>query len=296
VSRQPRKRDPVTRSLRGYTGLIFVFLYTPIVLVVLFSFNAGNHAADLQGLSLRWYVETWQDRFVLEAFRNSVVIGLVSATLATISGTMAALALQRVRGRLRKVYDALINIAIIIPGIVIGLSTLVFFVQFFDWLNPWLVYLFGGLAPQFNLGLPTIIAAHSLFTMSIVLIIVRARITGMDRSLIEASGDLYATPWRTFRQVTFPQLLPAILAGFLLAFTFSFDDFIVAFFVAGPNTTLPIYVFSSIRRGITPKINTIATVTLLVTLGSLFLTHLLLRRSRANDQAQAEGHRPAEAG
>jgi spermidine/putrescine transport system permease protein len=138
----------------------------------------------------------------------------------------------------------------------------------------------GAGAPRLNLGLPTIIAAHSLFTMSIVIVIVRARIAGMDRSLVEASGDLYATPWRTFWQVTMPQLRPAILAGFLLAFTFSFDDFIVAFFVAGPNTTLPIYVFSSIRRGVTPKINAIATVTLLASLGFLAVVQLLLRRSR----------------
>lgn len=277
------RRDPVTAFLGGYTVLIFVLLYTPIALVVLFSFNAGDYAADLSGFSLRWYAATWRDKFVLEALRNSLVIGVVSATLATVFGTMAALALQRVRGWPRRVFDALVNIAIIIPGIVIGLATLIFFVQFFGWLNPWMAYLFGPGAPKLELGLPTVIAAHSLFTMSIVLVIVRARIAGMDRALVEASGDLYATPWRTFWQVTMPQLLPAILAGFLLAFTFSFDDFIVAFFVAGPNTTLPIYVFSSIRRGVTPKINAIATVTLLLSLSFLFLTQILLRRSQAKN-------------
>lgn len=275
-----RRRDGVTRLLRAHTGLVYLFLYAPIALVVLFSFNSGNYAADLDGLSLRWYSATWQDRFVLEALRNSIIIGLSSATLATVFGVMAALALQRVRGKVRRVYDALINVAIIIPGIVIGLATLVFFVALFDWVNPWLAYLMGSGAPRLNLGLPTIIAAHSLFTMSIVIVIVRARIAGMDRSLVEASGDLYATPWRTFWQVTMPQLRPAILAGFLLAFTFSFDDFIVAFFVAGPNTTLPIYVFSSIRRGVTPKINAIATVTLFASLGFLAVVQLLLRRSR----------------
>jgi spermidine/putrescine transport system permease protein len=280
VTGSTRRRDGVTRLLRAHTGLVYLFLYTPIALVVLFSFNSGNYAADLEGLSLRWYSATWQDRFVLEALRNSIIIGLSSATVATVFGVMAALALQRVRGKVRRIYDALINVAIIIPGIVIGLATLVFFVALFDWVNPWLAYLMGSGAPRLNLGLPTIIAAHSLFTMSIVIVILRARIAGMDRSLVEASGDLYATPWRTFWQVTMPQLRPAILAGFLLAFTFSFDDFIVAFFVAGPNTTLPIYVFSSIRRGVTPKINAIATVTLLASLGFLAVVQLLLRRSR----------------
>jgi spermidine/putrescine transport system permease protein len=272
--------DPISSLFRGYTTLIYLFLYTPIALVVVFSFNAGNYAADLTGFSLRWYGETWRDPFVLEALQNSLLIGSVSATLATVLGTLAALALQNVRGWLKTVYDALIYIAIIIPGIVIGIATLIFFVQFFNWLNPWLGYFLGPDAPKLNLGLPTVIAAHTLFTMSIVLVLVRARIAGMDRALIEASGDLYATPWGTFWQVTLPQLFPAILAGFLLAFTFSFDDFIVAFFVAGPNTTLPIYVFSSIRRGVTPKINAIATVTLLVSLTFLFVTQMLLRRSQ----------------
>jgi len=276
--------DPISPVLRGYTALIYLFLYAPIALVVVFSFNSGTYAADLQGFSLRWYGETWRDPFVLEALQNSLVIGLASATLSTVFGTLAALALQDVRGWWRTAYDALIYIALIIPGIVIGIATLIFFVQFFGWLNPWLAYFFGSAAPRLNLGKPTIIAAHTLFTMSIVIVIVRARIAGMDRSLIEASSDLYATPFGTFWQVTLPQLSPAILAGFLLAFTFSFDDFIVAFFVAGPNTTLPIYVFSSIRRGVTPKINAIATLTLLVSLSFLFVTQRLLGRSQNSER------------
>jgi len=268
-------RDWPDVALQTYTGFVYFVLYAPIALVVLFSFNSGNYAADLQGFSLRWYGETWRDTFVLEALRNSIFIAFTSATLSTIFGTLAALALQNVKGWLRVVYDALIYIAIIVPGIVIGIATLIFFVQFFGWINPILQTILGSSAPELNLGLPTIVAAHTLFTMSIVLVIVRARIAGMDRSLIEASSDLYATPLATFLQVTLPQLLPAILSGFLLAFTFSFDDFIVAFFVAGPNTTLPIYVFSSIRRGVTPKINTIASATLLVTLTALFITQRL---------------------
>ena len=268
-------RDWFNFALRSYTTLVYFILYAPIALVVLFSFNSGNYAADLQGFSLLWYGATWKDPFVLEAFRNSIFIAFTSATLSTIFGTLSALALQNVRGWLRTMYDAVIYIAIIVPGIVIGIATLIFFVQFFGWINPLLETMLGPSAPKLNLGLTTIIAAHTLFTMSIVLVIVRARVSGMDRSLIEASSDLYATPLATFIQVTLPQLLPAILSGFLLAFTFSFDDFIVAFFVAGPNTTLPIYVFSSIRRGVTPKINTIATVTLMMTLTALFVTQRL---------------------
>lgn len=269
--------------LQTYTTFIYLFLYIPIALVVLLSFNAGDYAAELRGFSVKWYGATWHDPFVLEAFRNSFLVAGVSATLATILGTTAALALQRVRGPLRQVYDGLTYIAIIVPGIVIGISTLIFFVMFFGWLNPWLRFFWQwspNPAPHFNLGLYTIIAAHTLFTMNIVLVIVRARITGMDHSLVDASNDLYATPWGTFMQVTLPQLFPAILAGFLLAFTFSFDDFIIAFFVAGPNTTLPIYVFSSIRRGVTPKINTIATVILMMSFTFLILSQFLLRNTR----------------
>lgn len=271
--------DKATIFLQYYAGLIYIFLYFPIALVVLFSFNSGNYSAEIQGFSLRWYGETWRDPFVLEALGNSIFIAVTSATLSTVIGTLAALALQNVHGWLRNLYDGLIYIAIIIPGIVIGIATLIFFVQFFGWLNPMLQAQFGPSGPRLNLGLPTIIAAHTLFTMSIVIVIVRARIAGMDRSLIEASNDLYATPMNTFWQVTLPQLFPAIIAGFLLALTFSFDDFIVAFFVAGPNTTLPIYVFSSIRRGVTPKINAIATVTLIVSLAFLFTVQYLLTRS-----------------
>jgi spermidine/putrescine transport system permease protein len=142
----------------------------------------------------------------------------------------------------------------------------------------------GGV-PQLSLGYGSVIAAHTLFTMALVIVIVRARIQGMDRTLIEASADLYATPWGTFRQVTLPQIAPAILAGFLLSFTFSFDDFIIAFFVAGSKTTLPIYVFSSIRRGITPETNVIATVVMSVSLTLLIITQFLLRARTAKASA-----------
>ena len=156
-------------------------------------------------------------------------------------------------------------------------------VSAFNVLNPiiadvWL----GDKAPKLELGFISVIAAHTLFTMSLVIVVVRARIAGMDRALIEASTDLYASPWATFRQVTLPQLAPAILAGFLLSFTFSFDDFIISFFVAGPNTTLPIYVFSSIRRGITPEVNAIGAMVMGASLVLLIIAQLLLQRRRRN--------------
>ncbi len=280
AAKTARSRDRADRALGIYAVSVFAFLYVPILTVVVLSFNAGMHATDLRGFSTKWYAEAWTDPFVTEALRNSLFIASITAVLATVFGTMAALALQRVRGWLRVVFDGLIYAAILVPGIVIGIATLIFVVLAFDWLNDWIAYLWpgSGAAPQLALGRLTVIAAHTLFTMALVIVLVRARAAGMDRSLIEASGDLGATPWGTFRQVTFPQLFPAILAGFLLAFTFSFDDFIIALFVAGPDNTLPLYVFSSIRRGVTPAINAIASVMLAVTLTFLFVAQTILRR------------------
>lgn len=266
--------------MRLYALVVYLFLYVPIGIIVLFSFNAGKAASQLQGFSVQWYGKALSNTFVIEAFRTSLTVALSSALLATIFGTMAALALQSVKGKTRAVFDAMIYIAVMVPGIVIGIATLIAMVTLFDWLNPILAALWpnADAPPQLALGYGSLIAAHGLFSMALVIIIVRARVAGMDRSLIEASADLGATPFGTFRQVTLPQIFPGILAGFLLAFTFSFDDFIVAFFVAGSNTTLPIYVFSSIRRGVTPEINAIGSIVLAVSLCLLITAQSILRR------------------
>ncbi len=266
--------------MRLYAIAIYLFLYTPIGIIVLFSFNAGRHASDFTGFSVKWYGKVLDNPFAMEALTTSLTVAFVSAVLASTFGTMAALGLQQVRGRIRVVYDAAIYIAIMIPGIVIGIATLIALVTVFNFLNPalqsvWPAWL--GRAPRLNMGYISLIAAHTLFTMALVIVIVRSRIAGMDRALIEASADLYATPYGTFRQVTLPQISPAILAGFLLSFTFSFDDFIIAFFVAGSQTTLPIYVFSSIRRGVTPEINAIGAMVLATSLTLLVTAQFLLR-------------------
>lgn len=269
--------------MRVYALAVYLFLYIPIGVIAVFSFNAGRHAAQLQGLSVQWYGRALSNPFVTEALQTSATVALVSAVLATAAGTMAALALQGVAGRVRAVFDALLYVAVMVPGIVIGIATLIALVTLFDGLNPVLAALWplAGAAPQLGLGMGSLVAAHGLFAMALVVIIVRARIAGMDRSLIEASADLGATPWGTFRQVTLPQILPAVLAGFLLSFTFSFDDFIIAFFVAGSETTLPIYVFSSIRRGVTPEINAIGTMVLAVSLAALIVAQTILQRGRS---------------
>jgi len=274
--------------MRLYAAAVYLFLYIPIGIIVLFSFNAGRHASDFQGFSVEWYGKVLANPFAMEALTTSVIVAGLTAVFASVFGTMAALALQNVRGRVRILYDGAIYIAIMIPGIVIGIATLIALVTLFGHVNSLLETMWPGgadTAPRLNLGYGSLVAAHTLFTMALVIVIVRARISGMDRALVEASADLYATPWGTFRQVTLPQIFPAVLAGFLLSFTFSFDDFIIAFFVAGSETTLPVYVFSSIRRGVTPEINAIGTMVLGVSLTLLVIAQFLLRRRRESAPA-----------
>ncbi|MFD0981097.1 ABC transporter permease [Tropicimonas aquimaris] len=266
--------------MRIYALCVYLFLYVPIGVIALFSFNAGRHASEFTGFSTQWYGKALSNPFVMDALETSLIAAFVTACLASVFGTMAAIALQGVTGWLRTVFDALIYIAVMIPGIVIGIATLVALVTVFGWFNPMIASLWpeGAQPPQLSMGMGTLIAAHTMFTMALVIIIVRARVSGMDRSLMEASADLFATPWGTFRQVTLPLIAPGILAGFLLSFTFSFDDFIIAFFVAGSETTLPIYIFSSIRRGVTPEINAIGTMVMAASLLLLVAAQALLQR------------------
>jgi spermidine/putrescine transport system permease protein len=259
--------------MRIYAIFIYVFLYAPIAFIVAGSFNAGRQAMVWQGFSLEWYAKAFSNPLIMEALTTSVYIALTNAVLSSVIGTLAALGLERVRGWVRGFFDSLIYIAIMVPGIVIGISTLIAFVSVFDTINPLL-----GI--RLEMGAWAVIAAHVLFNSAVVALLVRARLQGMDRSLVEASEDLYATPLGTFRQVVLPLLAPSILAGFLLAFTFSFEDFIIAYFVAGPDVTLPIYIFSSIRRGITPEINAVGSVVLLTSFVLLILAQFILQRGR----------------
>jgi spermidine/putrescine transport system permease protein len=266
--------------LRAHTAIVYSFLYLPIVIVVIFSFNANQLATIWTGFSTDWYGIALGDRVVLAALRNSFLVALPTAIFSTLFGTMAALGLQRVPKRLRLGFDAVTYVSIIVPEIVIALATLVMFASSFVIINE----TFGS---RLQLGVPTIVAAHMLFNISFVLLLVRARLSGMDRTMVEASFDLYATPWRTFRQITFPQLLPAIIAGFLLAFTFSFDDYVITSFVSGPgSSTLPVYIFGQVKRGVTPETNAVATMMLVTTLALLAVGQLLLRKTSSSGRGE----------
>ncbi len=277
-ARRPAARRGIDRwagMVEGYfrlhAALTYAFLFLPIIVVVVLAFNATTKATTVwEGFSLRWFEIALADEVVRDALTNSFWIAIPNAFLATAFGTMAALGLQRVGKRIRLGFDVLTYMSIIVPEIVIALATLILFATSFDALES----LFGL---KFQFGRETIIAAHVLFNTSLVLLLVRARLSGMDRTLVDASADLFATPWRTFRQITFPQLLPAIIAGFLLSFTFSFDDFVITTFVSGPgSSTLPLFIFGQVKRGVTPETNAVATMMLAFTLAMLFVGQLFL--------------------
>ena len=271
-----RRGDRWAGVVEGYfrlhTALVYTFLYLPIVIVVIFAFNDTDRRRRTAGAASHSAGST--SRSTTTSSRTPCAtassIAIPNAIFATAFGTMAALGLQRVGKKLRLTFDSLTYMSVIVPEIVIALSTLVLFATGFDALDTYF-----GLDLKF--GHATIIAAHMLFNISLVLLLVRARLSGMDRSLVDASADLFATPWRTFRQITFPQLLPAIVAGFLLSFTFSFDDFVITSFVSGPgSSTLPLFIFGQVKRGVTPETNAVATLMLGFTLVLLFAGQFML--------------------
>lgn len=267
VDRPDRMGRLFEPALRSWTALVYVFLFIPIVLVVIFSFNASRLVAVWSGFSLKWYGTAWTDPSILDALRTSLTVALINAVLATVFGTLAAIGLQRVGRRTRTAFELMVYGTIVTPEIVIAIASLLFFVTI-----------------NVDLGIPTIVITHVVYNTSIVALIVRARLVGMDRTLDEAAADLGATPLQTLRRVTIPLLYPAILAGALLAFTFSFDDFVLTFFVSGASsTTLPLRIFSMLRFGVSPMVNAIATVMLVVTLTCIFTASLIVRRHARGD-------------
>jgi spermidine/putrescine transport system permease protein len=238
------------RALFAFTGLVFLFLYAPIFVLMFFSFNSARSTQVWEGFSLRWYGELFRDQSVLDALYTSLLVGVTATAISTVIGTLAALALARYSFRGKTFADSTIYAATVMPEIVVGVSLLAFFV-----------------AVQFQLGITTIIIAHTAFCISFVTIVVRARLAGMDRSLEEAAMDLGADPRVTFMKVTLPLILPGVMAGALLAFTLSFDDFVITFFVSGVgSSTLPLKIYSMIKFGVSPVINALSTVLLVATL------------------------------
>jgi spermidine/putrescine transport system permease protein len=251
----------------------YAFLYAPIAVLILLSFSASRYATVWGGFSLAWYGVLWRDPEVAQALANSLLIAVATAFLSMVLGTLAALALERyTAGRRRARYDIGLTLPILVPDIVQGIALLLFFVVVFTGLE-WAI----GWRP--SLGRTTVIIAHTAFALAYVAVVVRARLSGVSKTLEEAAMDLGADEWQTFVKVTLPLIWPGVLGGGLLAFTLSLDEFVITFFTTGPGaTTLPIHVWSLVKRGVTPEINALATLMLVASILLVVVSMLVQRR------------------
>ena len=233
--------------LWGGALFAYLFLYLPLVIVVVYSFNDSRLNAEWVGFTTKWYVKLFNNDEMITAAVNSLIIGVTSSVIATVLGTLAGIALHRFK---LKFLPFLVLTPIAIPEILMGVSLLIFFVMI-----------------NLTLGMVSIILAHVAFCIGFVARVVRARMPGMDDSLVEAARDLGATPWQAFRLVTLPQILPGIMAGALMAFTLSIDDFVITFFTAGVGaSTLPLQIYSMIKIAVTPEVNAVSSLLMLLTL------------------------------
>lgn len=250
-------REPQTSPLwlRLHAFSVYLFLYAPILVLVLFSFNTDRRNSVWHGFTTEWYGKLLHNHSLLQGLQNSLKVALLATLLSTVIGTMAALALSRYRFRGRQMVGSLAYLPMMVPEIVTGIALLSFFIQI-----------------GIQLSLVTVIVAHVAFSVGYVTVTVRTRLAGLGANLEEAAADLGADPWTTFRLVTLPRILPGILSGALLAFTLSFDDFVITFFTAGVGaSTLPLKIYAMLKFGVTPEVNAISTIMLCLTLGLLAL-------------------------
>jgi len=240
-------------SLWAAALAVYAFLYLPLTIVVVYSFNDSRLNAEWVGFTWHWYQVLLHDEDMLLAAGNSLFIALVSSLVATLLGTMAGIAMHRYQ---LKLLTFMVLTPVAMPEILLGVSLLLFFIQVLN----------------LSLGMLSIVLAHITFSIGFVAVIVRARLAGMDESLFEAARDLGASPWETFRYITFPLILPAVIAGGLMAFTLSIDDFVITFFTAGVGVqTLPLRIYSMIKIAVTPEVNAVSTLLMLLTLTMIVL-------------------------
>ena len=248
------RRRPVALWLAAGAG--YAFLYVPLIIVIVYSFNNSRLNAEWVGFTLDWYDKLFHNEEMLAAAGNSLIIALVTSLVSTVLGTMAGVAMYRYRTRLLPI---LVLTPIAIPEILMGVSLLIFFVLL-----------------NLTLGLASVALAHIAFCIGFVAIVVRARLAGMDESLTEAARDCGATPWEAFRHVTLPLIMPGVIAGALMAFTLSIDDFVITFFTAGAGTvTLPLQIYSMIKIAVTPEVNAVSTLLMLLTLALIVIASRL---------------------
>ena len=244
------RRQPLGLWLAAAVG--YAFLYIPLVIVVAYSFNDSRLNAEWVGFTLDWYRRLFHNEDMLAAAGNSLLIALTASTVSTVLGTMAGVALYRYKSRLLPI---LVLAPIAIPEILMGVSLLIFFVLI-----------------NFTLGLASVALAHIAFCIGFVAIVVRARLAGTDETLTEAARDCGASPWNAFRYITLPLIMPGVIAGALMAFTLSIDDFVITFFTAGAGTvTLPLQIYSMIKIAVTPEVNAVSTLLMLLTLALIII-------------------------
>jgi spermidine/putrescine transport system permease protein len=244
------RRSPLT----AFAALcVFAFLYAPLAVVVVFSFNAAHYGTDWQGFTWDWYLRLLNNPQAIAASINTLELACTSTFFAVLFGSVLAYGMSRYQFPFKGLFHHVLHVPVFIPDIVMAVALLLFFAVLRKWLA------------GFELGMTTMVIAHITFQIPFVAIVVRARMADCDPQLEEAAADLGAGPWQTFRHVTFPLMLPGIVAGGLLAFTLSLDDFVVSFFTSGPGaTTLPILIYSSVKRGLTPDINALASLIVFV--------------------------------
>ncbi len=285
-----RRRLTARHAFTAWAVLVYAFLFLPILVMALFAFNrpsatalATFHGSNIcslppdqigniavwNGFTSCWFSAGLHDPTFIPAIVVSLQIAAEAAVISTVLGLCAALALARMKPRLRAPFDALVYLTLVVPEIVIAVASLIFFVQARN--N---VHAFPSLGPA------TILIGQVVFNASVAMLIIRARFVGMGDTLEEAAYDLGSGPLATFRQVTLPRLMPAIVAAALLSFTFSFDDYVLPAFTNGTTNTWPIVLYSAVRFGLTPAVNALATIMLGVTLAAVIITAVILRRSR----------------
>ena len=275
---QPRGSTKIALSVHSW--LVYLFFFAPIFVLIVFSFSDDRNVGRWGGFTLEWYQDFVEHSQLQNAVWVSVRVALLSTVISVVLGTLAALALERFKFRGRKVFDALLYLPIIIPDVTMAVMMLLFFAEFFEILDS----VFGW---DVQKGLGSITISHIAFNISFVSVVVRARLAGMSEVLEEAALDLYATRWKTFRHVTFPQIVPGVAGGALLALTLSLDDVVITQFAAGPGaTTLPVFVFGLIRRGVTPLINATSVLMLAASV-------ILVALSLAFQQFSGRGGRPS---
>jgi spermidine/putrescine transport system permease protein len=247
--------------------VIYLLLYAPIAVVIVYSFNSAPHGGPWRGFTTEWYATLLNSPEKLSAVRNTLILAITSTTISTVFGTLLGYGLSRYALPGKRLFSWLIYIPIVIPDIVAAVALLMFFSLARTWFR------------IFDLGLTTMIIAHITFQVPFIAIVVRSRLAGLDPSIEEAAHDLGADSWQKFRYVTLPLLVPGIFAGGVLAFTMSIDDFVISFFTSGPGSaTLPILIYSSVKRGITPDVNALSTLIVLASILGSIAIHLLQHR------------------